>query len=123
MKVRGVAVTCAKKVSFSLTKRVFRSLILPVLTHSYAAWTLTGELKPRLNVFGTGGRTIISTDPVFREAGLLQVTCIVRERQLRLYGRMAQLPREDHTQIQPCRASKGLDQCRGASSLRQVELI
>ena len=31
---------------------------------------------------------------VLREAGLRQITCIVRERQLRLYGHMAQLPAE-----------------------------
>ena len=33
-----------------------------------------------------------SDDLVLREAGLRQVTCIVRERQLRLYGHVARLP-------------------------------
>ena len=34
----------------------------------------------------------MSDNMVFREAGLRQVTCIVRERQLRLYGHVARLP-------------------------------
>ena len=36
-----------------------------------------------------------SNDLVLREAGLRQVTYIVRERQLRLYGHVARLPAED----------------------------
>ena len=40
----------------------------------------------------------MSNDLVLREAGLRQVTCIVRERQLRLYGHVAQLPAEDPAQ-------------------------
>ena len=37
----------------------------------------------------------ISNDRVLREAGLREVTCIVRERQLRLYGHVARLLVED----------------------------
>ena len=37
----------------------------------------------------------MSNDLVLREAGLRQVTCIVRERQLSLYGHVARLPAED----------------------------
>ena len=37
----------------------------------------------------------MSNDLVLNEAGLRQVTCIVRERQLRLYGHVARLPAED----------------------------
>ena len=37
-------------------------------------------------------RTVVRTT---REAGLRQVTCIVLERQLRLYGHVARLPAED----------------------------
>ena len=33
--------------------RVFRSLVLPVLLYSCETWTLTGELRRRLNSFGT----------------------------------------------------------------------
>ena len=42
----------------------------------------------------TDGMTM-SNDMVLREAGLRQVTCIVQERQLRLYGLVARLPAED----------------------------
>ena len=37
----------------------------------------------------------MSNDLVLRVAGLRQVTCIVRERQLRFYGHVARLPAED----------------------------
>ena len=84
--------------------RVFRSLVLPVLLYSCETWTLTAELRRRLNSFGTMSlRRILgyrwhdykSNDLVLREAGLRQVTCIVRERQLRLYGHVARHPAED----------------------------
>ena len=37
----------------------------------------------------------MSNNLVLRKAGLRQVTCIVRERQLRLYGRVARLRADD----------------------------
>ena len=37
----------------------------------------------------------VTYDLVLRKAGLRQVACIVRERQLRLYGHVARLPAED----------------------------
>ena len=47
---------------------------------------------------------IMSNDLVLRGAGLRQVTCIVRERQLRLYGHVARLPADDNVhRILPCR--------------------
>ena len=50
----------------------------------------------------TCGMTMFN-DLVFGEAGLRQVTCIVRERQLRLCGHMAQLRAEDPAHwIIPC---------------------
>ena len=70
----------------------------PGLLYSCETWTLTGELRRRLNSFGTMSlRRILgyrwhdymSDDLVLREAGLSQATCIVRERQLRLYGHVA----------------------------------
>ena len=80
------------------------SLSPAVLLYSSETWTLTAELRRRLNSFGTMSlRRILgyrwydymSNDLVLREAGLRQVTCIVRERQLRLYGHVARLPAED----------------------------
>ena len=87
--------------------QIFRLLVLPVLLYSCETWTLTGELRQRLNSFATtvcrfadivlGYRwhDYMSNDVVLREAGLRQVTCIVRESQLRLYGHVARLPAED----------------------------
>ena len=74
----------------------------------------------------TDGMTIyMSNDQVLREAGLRQVTCIVRERQLRLYGHMARLPAEDPAQrILSCRDPRGWTMPSGrphASWLHQVE--
>ena len=58
-------------------------------------------------------------DLVLSEAGLRQVTCIIRERQLRLYGHMARLPAEYHAhQILSCRDPRGRPH---TSWLRQVE--
>ena len=95
----GATDTCAKA-----RRSESRSLVFPVLLYSCETWTLTGELRRRLNSFGTmslrrilGYRwhDYISNDLVLMEAGLRQVTCIVRERQLRLYGHVARLPAED----------------------------
>ena len=67
----------------------------------------------------------MSNDLVLRETGLRQVTCIVRERQQRLYGHIAHLHPEDPAhQILPCRDPEGWTTPRGrphASCLRQVE--
>ena len=67
----------------------------------------------------------MSNDLVLREAGLRQVTCIVREHQVRLYGHVARLPAEDPAhRILSHRGSEGLDHAEGrphASWLRQVE--
>ena len=67
----------------------------------------------------------MSNDLVLREAGLRQVTCIVRERQLRLYGHVVRLPAEDPAhRILSCRDPRGWTMPRGrpqASWLRQVE--
>ena len=51
------------------------------------------------------------------KAGLRQVTCIVRERQLRLYGHMARLPAEDlaHRNFS-CRGPSGWTMPRGVLS-------
>ena len=66
----------------------------------------------------------MSNDLVLREASLRQVTCIVRERQLRLYGHVARLPAEDPVhRILSCRDPSGWTMPRGrpqASWLRQV---
>ena len=64
-------------------------------------------------------------DLVLSQTGLTQVTCIVRERRLRLYGHVARLPAEDPAhRIVSCRDPRGWTMPRGgpqASWLRQVE--
>ena len=61
--------------------RVFRSLVLPVLLYSCETWTLTGELRRRLNSFGA--------------MSLRRILGIVQERQLRLHAQVARLSAED----------------------------
>ena len=56
----------------------------------------------------------MSNDLVLREAGLRQVTCIVRERQLRLYGHVARLLAEDPAhRILSCRDPSGWTMPKG----------
>ena len=84
-------------------------LLLQRLRSSGETWTLTGELRRRRNSFGTIllrrilGYRWHNYGLVLREADLRQVTCIVRERQVRLYGHVARLPAEDPAhRILPC---------------------
>ena len=76
-------------------------------------------------ILGYRWHDYMSNVPVLREAGLRQVTCIVRERQLRLYGHVARLPAEDPThRFLSCRHPSDWTMPRGrphASWLRQVE--
>ena len=46
-------------------------------------------------ILGYRWHDYMTNDLVLMEAGLRQVTCIVRERQLRLYSHVARLPSED----------------------------
>ena len=76
-------------------------------------------------VLGYRWHDYMSNDLVLSVAGLKQVTCIVRERQLRLYGHVARLPAEDPAhRIIFCRDPRGWSMPRGrphASWLRKVE--
>ena len=62
----------------------------------------------------TDGMTM-SNDLVLREAGLRQVTCIVRERQLRLYGHVARLPAENPAHRILFFEIRGAGPCRGGA--------
>ena len=81
--------------------RVFRSLVLPVLIYGCETWTLTKDLRWKLNSFGTrslrrilGSRNsdFVSNERFLREPQMRFVTCIVREHQLRLYGHVTHFP-------------------------------
>ena len=72
--------------------------MLPVLLYGYETWTLTRDLRWRLNSFGTrslrrilGNRwsDFVSNDRLLRETQMRFVACTVLERQLRLYGHVA----------------------------------
>ena len=87
--------------------RVFRSLVLPVLLYGCETWTLTRDLRRRLNSFGTrslrrilGYRCsdFVSNEWLLRETQMRFITCIVRERRLRLYGHVARFPDADPAQ-------------------------
>ena len=62
----------------------------------------------------------MSNDLVLSEAGLRQVTCIVRERQLRLYGHVARLPAQDPAQRFFLVEIRGAGPCRGAPTCFMV---
>uniref|UniRef100_A0A8C4Q8Q3 Uncharacterized protein n=1 Tax=Eptatretus burgeri TaxID=7764 RepID=A0A8C4Q8Q3_EPTBU len=84
--------------------RVFRSLVLPVLLYGCETWTLTKDLRRRLNSFGTRSlrrilgyhwSDFVSNERLLRETRMRFVTCIVRERQLRLYGHVRLLTQDN----------------------------
>ena len=78
--------------------------MLPVLLYGCETWTLTRDLRWRLNYFGArslqrilGYRwsDLVSNERLLRETQMRFFTCIVRELQLRLYGHVARFPDAD----------------------------
>ena len=78
--------------------------MLPVLLYGCETWTLTKDLRRRLNSFGTRSlrrilgycwSDFVSNERLLRETQMRFVTCIVREHQLWLYGRVARFPDAD----------------------------
>ena len=114
--------------------RVFRSLVLPVLLSGCETWTLTRDLRWRLNSFCTrslrrilGYRwsDFVSQERFLRETQMRFITCIVRVRQLQLYRHVARFPDADPAhQIVSARERREwrrpMDQAR-ASWLQQVD--
>ena len=97
-------VWCCRYLCGRTKVRVFRSLVLPVLLSGCETWTLTKDLRPKLNSFGTRSLQrilgyhwpdFVSIERLLRETRMRFVTCIVRERQLRLYGLVARFPDAD----------------------------
>uniref|UniRef100_A0A8C4QEJ3 L-seryl-tRNA(Sec) kinase n=1 Tax=Eptatretus burgeri TaxID=7764 RepID=A0A8C4QEJ3_EPTBU len=97
-------VWCCRYLCGRTKVRVLRSLVLPVLLYGCETWTLMRNLRWRLNSFGTrslqgilGYRWLdfVSNERLLRETQMRFVTCIVRERQLRLYGHVAHSPDAD----------------------------
>ena len=99
---RGVL--CCRYLCRRTKVRVFRSLVLPVLLYGCETWTLTKDLRRRLNSFGTKSLRIIlgyrwpdfvSKERLLRHTQMICVTCIVHEHQLQLYGHVARLADAD----------------------------
>ena len=108
--------------------------MLPVLLYGCETWTLTKDLRRRLNSFGTRSlrrilgshwSDFVSNERLPRETQMRFVTCIVRERQLRLYGHVARFPDADPSHQIPsaresCEWRRPMGQPR-ASWLQQVD--
>ena len=108
--------------------------MLPVLLYGCDTWTMTSDLRQRLNSFGTkslrrilGYRwsDFVSNDWFLRENQMRFVTCRVCEHQLRLYGHVAHFPDADpaHKILsarEPRECRRPMSQPR-ASWLQQVE--
>ena len=77
------------------------TLVLPILLYECETWTLARSLKQRLNSFGTIRRILecrwldlVSNQRLLRETQMGYVTCTIRQRQLRLFGREADPARQ-----------------------------
>ena len=84
--------------------RVFRSLALPVLLYVCETWTFIRDLRRTLNSFGTRSlrrildnrwSDFLAKKRLLRETQMRFVNCIIRERQLLLYGHVARFPDVD----------------------------
>ena len=108
--------------------------MLPVFLYGYETCTLTRDLRQSLNSFGTRSlRKIldycwldfVSNERLLRETRMRFVICLVRERQLRLYGHVARFPDADRAhQILSARESHEWRRSMGrprASWLQQVD--
>ena len=121
----GQSVWCCRYLCKMIKGLVIHSLVLPVLLYSCETWTLTGELRRRLNsfctmslrrIFGYRLHDYISNDLVLGEAGLRQVTRIVREHKLRLYGHVARHCRGSRPSDSFLSRSEGLNYAEVAST-------
>ena len=106
---------------------------MPVLLYSCEAWTLTGELKKRLNtfvcsslrkIFGIKWQDKKSNQEVLEMAGMSCVTCQIRLRQLRSFGHVMRFPPTDPAHKILCAGEpKGWRRPRGRPSKRWLEQL
>ena len=85
--------------------RLFRALVLHVLLYGSETWSIGVRERGRLNSFSTralhrimGYRwdNFVSNDRLLRETGIAhQVTCMIRQCQLRLFGNVVRYPESD----------------------------
>ena len=90
--------------------------MLPALLYGCETWTLTRDLRWRLDSFGTrtlhqilGDRwsDFVSNERLLRETRIRFDTCIVCERQLWLYGHVAHFPDSDPAHQTPSLRESG----------------
>lgn len=93
-----------RNLSRRIKVRVFETLVLPVLFYGAETWTLVSRTSARINSFLTkslrrilGYRwdDFVSNHRVLQEANLRLGTCMIRERQMRLFGHVARFPAAD----------------------------
>ncbi len=112
---------------------VFRQLVLPVLLYGCEAWTLTSSLRSRLDSFGTGSlRKILGyrwydfvpNQRLLQETGMVNISRLILERQLSMFGHVARLPEGDPVhRILACPDPSGWARKRGRplhTWLRQI---
>ena len=108
--------------------------MLPVLLYGCETWSLTRDLRQRLNSFGPRSlrrilgdcwSDFVSNELLLRETQMRFLTCIVRENQLWLHGHVARFPDADPAhQILSARESREWRRPTGrlrASWLQQVD--
>ncbi|XP_069980130.1 uncharacterized protein [Penaeus vannamei] len=88
----------------SIKLRIFKALIMPVLLYGGETWTLSCALESRLDAFcnmslcqimGYYWRDRVSNQRLQRETSTGPITCIIRDRQIRLYGHLARFHKDD----------------------------
>jgi hypothetical protein len=113
---------------------VFKVLVLPVLLYGAETWTLTAQLRTRLNSFVTksirrilGYRwdDFVPNQRLLRETGMRLATCLIMERKLRFFGHVARFSPADPTyQILSAKVSGEWKRPRGrprATWLQQID--
>ena len=83
---------------------VFKRLVLPVLLYGCEAWTLTDDLKRRLDSFGTSSlRRILGyrwcdfmyNDRLLEETSMKNISELIFELQMSMFGHVATLSFDD----------------------------
>ena len=100
----GQRVWRSKYLSRGTKVEVFKRLVLPVLLYGCEAWTLTDDLRRRLDSFGTSSlRRIlgyrwydfVSNDRLLEETSMKNISQLIFERQMSMFGHVARFPPND----------------------------
>ena len=113
--------------------RVFNVLVLPVLLYGAETWTLTVDMRRRLNSFVTkslrrilGYRwdDFVSNERLLEDTGMRLATCLIRERKLRHNGHVARFPVSDPAhQVLSAKVPVGWRRPRGRPCLSWLQQI